>query len=185
MKKPPPSPSIAHSPASLPSSCGTPPGPPASTLSINGAAQSVAGDPGSYLTLDRTWHDGDKVEYRLPMALRIEPLPNHPSTVSLLYGPLVLAADMGSAGLPGNGQEAKNQQDFNNLPDPPAPVIACPEQEILSHIQRLPGSRLAFKTDGLLKPADLPLVPFYRLYHERYTVYWDTAPAAQPATASR
>jgi DUF1680 family protein len=154
-------------------------------VSVNGKTQSVASDPASYLTLDRTWHDGDKIEYHLPMALHVEPLPNDPSTVSLLYGPLVLAGDMGADGLPPNGQEAKNQGDFNKVPDPPAPVIACPAQDVLSHIQRVPGSPLAFKTVGLLKPADLALVPFYRLHHERYSVYWQMDTASTPATASR
>jgi DUF1680 family protein len=148
-------------------------------VSINGKAQPATGTPASYLTLDRMWHDGDKIEYRLPMTLRVEPLPDSPSTVSLLYGPLVLAGDMGSDGLPGNGQEARDQLDLDKVPDPPAPLIACPTNEILSHIRRAPGGGIAFRTDGLVKPADLPLVPLYRLHHERYTVYWATgAPAA-------
>jgi DUF1680 family protein len=154
-------------------------------VSVNGEAQQVTNEPGSYIALDRTWHDGDKIEYRLPMTLRMESLPNHPSTVSLLYGPVVLAGDLGSEGLPGNGQEVKDQNELDKSIDPPAPVIACPEKEILSHVQRVPGSQLAFKTDGLLKPADVTLVPFYRLHHERYTVYWDMDATANPATASR
>jgi DUF1680 family protein len=154
-------------------------------VSVNGEAQPVTSEPGSYIALDRTWHDGDKIEYRLPMALRVESLPNHPSTVSLLYGPVVLAGDLGSEGLPGNGQEVKDQNELDKSIDPPAPVIACPEKEILSHVQRVPGSQVAFKTDGLLKPADVTLVPFYRLHHERYTVYWGMDATANPATASR
>jgi DUF1680 family protein len=154
------------------------------TVSINGEPQAVASGPSSYLTLNRTWHDGDKVEYRLPMALRAEPLPYHPTTVSFIYGPLVLAADMGAGGLPANGQEAKDPQEFNRVPDPPAPVIDCPAAEMLSHIHRAPGKAIAFKTDGLLKPADVTLVPFYRVHHERYTVYWEMDDAASPPTAA-
>jgi hypothetical protein len=157
----------------------------AATVSINGKALPVTSEPGSYLTLDRTWHDGDTIEYRLPMRLHVEALPNHPTGVSILYGPLVLAADMGPDGLPGNGQEAKDPNVFDRVPDPPGPVITCSPQDITAHIRRVPGSEIAFKTDGLLKPNDLSLVPFYRLHHERYTVYWETDATGNPATASR
>jgi hypothetical protein len=58
-------------------------------------------------------------------------------------------------------------------------------QDILSHIHRAPGPGIAFETEGLVKPADLPLVPFYRLHHERYTVYWAVNPTPIPTTASR
>ncbi len=137
------------------------------SVSINGEKQTVEGSPGTYLTLDRTWRDGDRVEYKLPMALHTEPLPDHPSTVSLLYGPLVLAGDMGADSLPPNGQEAGGQHQFDKVPDPPAPTITVPESQILSHIQRIPGDQIAFKTSGLLAPADLPLIPFYRIHHDR------------------
>jgi len=142
------------------------------TVSINGRAQSIASQPSSYLALDRTWRDGDTIEYHLPMALHTEPLPGNPSTVGILYGPIVLAGDMGAEGLPPSGQEARDQLQFNKVPDPPAPVIVCPPADILNHIHPIPGSDLAFKTDGLLKPADLSLIPFYRIHHQRYGIYW-------------
>jgi hypothetical protein len=117
------------------------------------------------------------------MALHVESLPNDPTTVSLLYGPVVLAGDMGADGLPANGQEAKQPGDLNRVPDPPAPVFACSAGEILSHVQRAAGKGIAFKTKGLVKPADLSLIPFYQVHHDRYTVYWKVTGAAPPATA--
>jgi DUF1680 family protein len=159
------------------------------TVSINGKPQPVQSDAGSYyINLSRTWHDGDTVEYHLPMSLHLEPLPGHDSTVAVMYGPIVLAGELGSDNLPPNGQEAKGQQDFRKFPLPLAPVIACAAPEILSHIERVPGKELAFKTNGLLKnaaaaSADLSLLPFYRIHHEHYSVYWDINPT--PATASR
>jgi len=155
---------------------------PAVAVFVNGKRQDVASEPASYLTLDRTWHDGDEIEYRIPMALHVESLPNDPTTVSLLYGPVVLAGDMGADGLPANGQEAKQPGDLNRVPDPPAPVFACSAGEILSHVQRAAGKGIAFKTKGLVKPADISLIPFYQVHHDRYTVYWKVTGAAPPAT---
>ena len=53
--------------------------------------------PGSYLTLNRTWKEGDRVEVRLPMSLRMETLPGDNTQQAAMYGPLVLAGTAGRA----------------------------------------------------------------------------------------
>ncbi len=63
-------------------------------LIVNQEAVSIASQKG-FTTIDRTWRNGDTVELRLPMSLRLETLPanggpEQPNTVALLYGPLVL-----------------------------------------------------------------------------------------------
>ena len=45
---------------------------------------------------EREWADADVVELRLPMALRAEAMPDDPSVVAFLFGPIVLAADLGA-----------------------------------------------------------------------------------------
>ena len=55
--------------------------------------------PGSYLILRRTWRTGDKVEVVLPMSLRLERLPDDPKIAAILYGPTVLAGELGTEGL--------------------------------------------------------------------------------------
>ncbi|HBS44578.1 MAG TPA: hypothetical protein DEA91_09195, partial [Paenibacillus sp.] len=49
----------------------------------------------SYLAVDRVWQDGDVVEYDIPMSVRIESMPDNPNRIAFLYGPLVLACDIG------------------------------------------------------------------------------------------
>lgn len=66
------------------------------TLMVNQRPATVAPQKG-FTTIDRTWRSGDTVELRLPMSLRLEAIaadggPEHPETVALLYGPLVLFA---------------------------------------------------------------------------------------------
>jgi DUF1680 family protein len=65
-------------------------------VKINGRPLEAMADPGSYLALRKTWHDGDTITVSLPMELRQEPLPGDDSVAAALYGPLVLAADMGA-----------------------------------------------------------------------------------------
>jgi len=149
------------------------------------AARDQRSPPGSYLTLDRTWRDGDKIEYRLPYGVASSrSLPSHPSTVSLMYGPLVLPATLVRTALPRTNRRRAGQLDFEQgCPIPPVRLSLRRPGIFWTHIRRVPGASLTFKTDGLLKPADVTLLPFYRLHHERYTVYWDL-PAA-PSTVSR
>ena len=68
-------------------------------MKINGRPLEATASPGSYLTLTRTWKTGDRVEMELPMRLRIEAMPDDPKLQAFLYGPLVLAGDLGAEGL--------------------------------------------------------------------------------------
>ena len=64
-----------------------------SSISINGRREKVAPTPGSFAAIHRQWSSGDRVELDLPMKTRLEPVdPQHPQTVALLFGPLVLFA---------------------------------------------------------------------------------------------
>ena len=70
-------------------------------LSINGDTRPVDDAPGTYVTVEREWQSGDTVLVRLPMSLQPETMPDDPTTFALLYGPVVLAGDLGTTGLDG------------------------------------------------------------------------------------
>jgi len=68
---------------------------PAQSLSIRVNGHNVPPPPNDkgFIAITRKWKDGDRLELDLPMPLRLEPIDNqHPDTVALLYGPLVLFA---------------------------------------------------------------------------------------------
>jgi hypothetical protein len=69
------------------------------TVKLNNKVLDASAAPGSYLTLRRVWERGDKVEMRLPMHLHVEVMPDDPQMQAFLYGPLVLAGDLGAEGL--------------------------------------------------------------------------------------
>jgi uncharacterized protein len=59
-------------------------------LAINGQPVTIATRSG-FATVRRTWKDGDKLDLTISMPFRLEPIsPQHPETVALVYGPLVL-----------------------------------------------------------------------------------------------
>ena len=139
-------------------------------LAINGEKQPVKSAPGSYFMLSREWRDGDRIEIRLPMRLHTEPLPGVSNEVALLYGPVVLAGEMGTNAMP--SPFAKRQTDLSRLPASAAPVFVCEAEKLLDHVQPVSGKALTFRTQGIGRPDDVTLIPFYRMHRERYSVYW-------------
>jgi hypothetical protein len=61
-------------------------------VTINGVAQDVQAVPGTYLSVQRTWSPGDRIEISMPFSLRIERALDDPMVQSLFNGPLVLPA---------------------------------------------------------------------------------------------
>jgi hypothetical protein len=145
------------------------------SVRVNGKTQKISGAPGSYVSLDRQWQNGDRVEIKLPMKLHAAPLPGASNIVEVLYGPIVLAGNLGTNGMP--NPCARDQLDLAKVPDPIVPVLVGDPKTFLKKIK--PTSEpLVFQTKNLGQPNDVTLVPFYKANHERYTVYWNVVSAA-------
>lgn len=62
-------------------------------LSVNGVRGSRQVEPGRFAEIRRTWKSGDRVELELPFTTRLEAVDaQHPDTVAVVTGPLVLMA---------------------------------------------------------------------------------------------
>ncbi|WP_263366748.1 glycoside hydrolase family 127 protein [Edaphobacter bradus] len=60
---------------------------------VNGKQQKGLAVPGQFAAIRREWKTGDRVELELPLKVRLETIDSqHPDTVALLRGPLVLMA---------------------------------------------------------------------------------------------
>lgn len=61
-------------------------------VTINGEAYSGGEEaqPGTYLTLSRTWESGDVIEVHMPFSLRIERALDRPDTQNIMWGPVLL-----------------------------------------------------------------------------------------------
>lgn len=62
------------------------------TVTVNGVRQRAQAEPGSYLTLSRTWRRGDQVRVSAPYRLRIERALDDPTVQSVFHGPVLLVA---------------------------------------------------------------------------------------------
>ena len=141
-------------------------------LFLNGKREPVTASPGSYITIDRKWNHGDKVLVGFPMSLYMETMPDDPSIVAFLYGPLVLAGDLGKEGLEEVARHGPMAPQMEKTSNVEMPVFRCDAKEVLAHVIRIPGPTLTFRTFGSCTPGDISLTPFYKIIEPRYTVYW-------------
>jgi len=138
---------------------------------VNGSVVATSTEPSSYAKIHRTWRKGDKLEFSLPMALRAEPTPDDPKKVALLYGPIVLAADMGDAPGGRRGRGGLGRQNASTVFR--TPVLVTNDRPISEWLQPVAGSPLTFVAANAMKPADLTFSPFYGMTDRRYGVYFD------------
>ena len=137
------------------------------SVKINGTALPAFARPSSYLTLNRAWKTGDKIELSLPMGLHIDSMPDDETIQAAMYGPLVLAGrfeavtkDMTYSSYgPKHGTQS-------HVPD----IVADPGHPA-SWIEPDAKQPSTFRAVG--QPQSLALVPLYKVIHERYAVYWN------------
>ncbi|RPI00224.1 MAG: glycoside hydrolase family 127 protein, partial [Calditrichaeota bacterium] len=60
-------------------------------IKINGESFPHNGRSGIFIGIKRTWKSGDLVEVKIPMNLRLEPMPDNPTRAAICFGPVVLA----------------------------------------------------------------------------------------------
>lgn len=131
-----------------------------------------------YYTINRKWKDGDTVEMSLPMTLRAVQLPDKSPYYSFMYGPVVLAADLGKERLDGQfaddsrgGHVASGPQ----LPLQNMPVIVGEEKDLLANLKRVSPDKLEFRLSGVYPSRydGMILKPFYKTHECRYMIYWE------------
>ena len=128
-------------------------------VEVNGEAVAIESQPAAYANIDREWSGGDVAEFKLPMALRMEAMPDNPNRIATFYGPILLAGDLGQL-------------------DEAVPVLVTEEKPLASWLTGA-DQPLRFRTAGVGRPADVDLAPFYQTYDRRYSVYWDLMTADQ------
>jgi len=147
---------------------------------LNGRPLASRAAPSSYLSIQRMWRSGDTLEVRLPMRLHLAPMPDDPSVQALMYGPLVLAARLGTAGLtPGNLRapptRPRHIPEYTSEPTAVAPLIV-PSDDPTRWLTPVADRPLEFRTLG--QKDDLTLVPLNRIFDERYAVYFKVIEAS-------
>ena len=142
-------------------------------LTLNGSPLTFTNQPGSYVSVTRTWQTGDQLQIQIPFALRTEALPDNtdPSTVALFDGPILLAGELGAYQMP-NSDFALGQGDLLGVSDPLTPAMVCDTNGLIANTVAVAGQPLTFQTTNIGEPYDVKFIPFYQTHHQRYSVYW-------------
>jgi hypothetical protein len=102
------------------------------------------------------------------MKLHVARIPDDPSLQAMMYGPLVLAGRLGTAGLSKDliyGPSAPDEKKTISVPE-----ITPSGTDSTAWVEPAKDERLAFRTVG--QSENVNLIPLCKLFNERYTVYW-------------
>jgi uncharacterized protein len=133
-------------------------------VKVNDKAFTTTAKPGSYVEIKRTWKTGDSVNLTLPKTLHLEPVPDNKNIAALMWGPLVLAGDLGPERRGG--------------PAEPVPSLVASDKAVGEWLQPVADKLGVFQTVNVGRTLDdkekeLEFVPFYRLHRRMYGVYFD------------
>jgi hypothetical protein len=128
------------------------------SVKVNGKMVKASMDANGYLTISRKWNNGDKIEADFPMHLYSESMPDNADRVAMLYGPIVLAGNLG-----------------DTMPDPVygTPVLLTDNRNVSEWAVADNSKPLVFHMKNVGKPFDVTLSPFYQNTDNYYSVYWD------------
>jgi DUF1680 family protein len=142
------------------------------SVRVNGSAAESSRKPGSFIALNRRWKSGDVVEMEMPMTLRLELLPGTTDTAAAVYGPIVLVGALGREIKPGDDLHVNERTIGSTFNEPiEVPALAGALAGIPAKIKPS-GAPLTFKTDGIGRPGDVTLIPYYKMAHQHYNMYW-------------
>jgi DUF1680 family protein len=150
----------------------------------------------SYVTISRTWQEGDVIKVWLPMELRYQACPNYTDYIAFKFGPILLGAqttattsaeakttglkyeklqnEYGGEGRMDHSPAAVGRQ-LNLLE---SPLLIGTRSTVLERITPQDLSKLTFTIDASRQGVDsyhwttLTLQPFYQIHHARYMCYW-------------
>ena len=143
------------------------------TLKMDGQPQAVAAQPGSFLSIRRTWRSKTEVEMTMPMGLWLCPMPDDPNLAAVMYGPLVLAGALGKVEVPQDLiYTTNNWFEFPEDRIVESPVLVTTQRDPQTWIRPVEGRPLTFRTNGVGRPSGVTLVPYHRLFDQHYAVYW-------------
>lgn len=145
---------------------------------LNGKPLRVSSTPNGYAEIRRTWNEGDVLQVRIPMAVRTEAMPDDPNKVAFVYGPLVLAGDLGRVSANQTVPYAPDQDDNFHHPSISVPYLVTDSRDLPAEVKRDSGD-LVFRIASIARPHAVTLRPFNELFYEFYNVYWDVMTPAQ------
>ena len=137
--------------------------------------------PGEYIVIDRKWKKGDVVQIDMPMEMTIEEMPNVPYMVSVMRGPILMAAktnDERMYGLVAGDGRWEHIAHGPLMPLLEMPALIGERSDLLkklNNMKAVPGKKMTFAADNLFENTahkNLVFEPFFNIHDSRYMMYW-------------
>jgi DUF1680 family protein len=145
-------------------------------IKINGKELEGRFSSGSFLTITREWKNEDQIEISFPMSLHLHKMPDNPKRVCIMYGPLVLAGALGAKEMSEDMKYGMRGDAYRMNTEGAAieaPKFITDSEDPENWLKPVKDKPLTFKTIHVGKPEDVILIPFNKIFGERYAIYWD------------
>ncbi len=139
------------------------------TATYNGKAYTK--NSAGYLEIAGSFKKGDVIELTIPMELEVYNS-RSANQVAFTYGPVVLAAPLGTVNFPDDTVEKETGLDTTTTD---VPYVVYDGDDINELVTMTDRSTLTFKLNGafMSEGKDVILKPFYEIHHEFHNVYWN------------
>ncbi len=141
----------------------------AATVQVNDET-AVSVNESGYYTISRVWSEGDTIKVTLPMALHTYTARDSENKVAFMYGPVVLAGELGTENFPKtdlvNDHTSLDAHTGIEVAD-----IIVDDKNPDTFIRLTDPETLEFTMSA--NGQTITLVPYADLHHERYTLYWN------------
>ena len=144
-------------------------------VKVNGKKVSVKQSSSSYIVVDRTWKNGDKIEIYYPMSLQVAEANDNPDVFAVKYGPIVLAGVMGTEGMhaPAPFSDPHKHNDYYtydyHVPANLTTALKLDKKNLNRFIKPSNNEKLVFHVLN----ENIRLEPLYNIHQQRYVVYWN------------
>ena len=143
-------------------------------MTVKAGNKTYTSKGGEYLAISNEWKDGDIIDITIPMSVtvynsRID------GQVAYQYGPVVLAADLGSvSNVSGVNEYISNETKIDSVTTD-VPYIVGNSSNLDKYIDTVDTDKLMFeiKAENSSTGKDIELKPFYEIHHSFYTVYFN------------
>ncbi len=136
------------------------------TVQVNGQNWPITATPSTFVEVNRIWDDSDIVHITLPMSLRMDRFVDNNSLGTIFYGPVLLAGALGTSNFTPSAQWGGGFSEIT------VPKFYPTTADINDWVKPVGGQPLTFRTKGAGVPGDFTLIPFYKLFDQRYNLYW-------------
>ncbi len=142
---------------------------------VNGKPYPASSPGNGYIPVRHKWKKGDQLQVLLPMQLHLEETPDNPNVAALLYGPVVLAGELGRKGMENVSLRAgdmwDNEKKAEELKD--IPFFVADKGQLTGWIKPVGSKTLTFTAKSAGEGPEITFSPFYKINRQRYSVYWD------------